>query len=157
MRYFIRSVKYFIYICLLLAVIVAALTALGMVEADIDKMFRHGSKSLWMMAGMFAVISGIYPLFGYAARQIYVHGLNLDGIRDTATEFMAEKGYVAEMADGGKITFRQKNLAHRLTRIWEDRITFIEKDGGIWVEGLRKDVVRLVMGLEHKLQDGQQD
>lgn len=152
MRYAIRSLKYFVYICLLLAVIVAALVALDIVEADIDKMFRHGSNSIWMMAGMFAVISCIYPLFGYTKRQVYVQGLDIESLKGPAVKFMEEKGYEVERQTNGELTFRQKKISAKITRMWEDRITINEKDGGIWAEGLRKDVVRLVMGLEHKLQ-----
>lgn len=157
MRYVIRSIKYFFYICLLLVVVIAALVALKLVDGDISTMFRHGYNSLWMMAGIFALFSAVYPVFGYTKRQIYVQGVTMEDIRKATDELMPLKGYAPETVSGSKLTFRRKNIVQKFTRMWEDRITFFEKDGCIYAEGLRKDIVGIVMHLEQKLRNGEQD
>ena len=47
------------------------------------------------------------------------------------------------------MTFRKKGV-ERLTRMYEDRITLTARIGGVDVDGMRKDVVRLAMGLESR-------
>ena len=47
MRYFIRSVKYFLYFSLLTTVIILALVLLGAVEGDINTIFEGGYSALW--------------------------------------------------------------------------------------------------------------
>ena len=45
------------------------------------------------------------------------------------------------------MSFRKTGIS-RLTRMYEDRITLSAKGGTVEIEGMRKDVVRLAMGLE---------
>ena len=61
MRYFLRALKYFIYICILGALIVVLFTLLQGGSFDIDTLFIQGKKSIYMILGLFAVISAIYP------------------------------------------------------------------------------------------------
>ena len=42
MKYIIRSLKYFCYLVIILALILVALVLTGFVEADLSKMFIHG-------------------------------------------------------------------------------------------------------------------
>ena len=69
MKYAIRAVKYFVYIVCIVAIVIGALMALGIVESEIDKVFRNGYNSLWQIALMFAALSAFYPLFGYMKSQ----------------------------------------------------------------------------------------
>ena len=62
---------------------------------------------------------------------------------------MSGRGYVLESEDTGTMTFRKKGV-ERLTRMYEDRITLTARIGGVDVDGMRKDVVRLAMGLESR-------
>ena len=64
MKYVLRALKYFLSMTVLLAVVLALLAAFHLVEADIDKMFVSGMKSVWQIALILAVISAIYPKFG---------------------------------------------------------------------------------------------
>jgi len=51
------------------------------------------------------------------------------------------------------MTFRSKSLANRIFRMGEDRITITKSLGGFEVEGLSRDIVRIVFALEYKLRD----
>ena len=70
---------------------------------------------------------------------------------------MEEKGYRLEKEDGENLTFRLKNPINRLSRMYEDRITFTRTVSGFQLEGLRKDVVRIVYGLEYKFRHNEED
>ena len=49
------------------------------------------------------------------------------------------------------MTFRLKSHGARLARRYEDRITLEQTADGLSVEGLRKDVVRIVSRMEYRL------
>ena len=148
MRYFIRSVKYFLYFTLIFVVIIAILVFIGAADADISTMFRGGYSALWKIALLFAVISAIYPSVGFIKKEAEIAG-SWEEISDDIKDFMSGRGYVLESEDTGTMTFRKKGM-ERLTRMYEDRITLTARIGGVDVDGMRKDVVRLAMGLESR-------
>ena len=73
MKYFIRSVKYFFYLLVILAIIITALVLAGFVEADISKIFINGYDSLWQICLIMAVFSAIYPRVGLSTRPAPVY------------------------------------------------------------------------------------
>ena len=149
MKYLTRSVKYFISISLLAAVILTILVLAGMVSSDIDVMFDNGWKSVGYIALMFAAISLIYPRFGYKKLMAHVLG-ELDGLRDDVVGAMQERGYVLESEDGQVMTFRSRSTVRRIFRMFEDRVTVEKALGGFYVEGLTRDIVRIVYSMEYR-------
>ena len=97
MKYFIRSLKYFCYLILILAVIIAALVLTGFVEADLSKMFVHGYDSLWQMALVMLVFALIYPRFGFSRRTVQLNG-SPEEVRPGVLRVMEGLGYVPEDA-----------------------------------------------------------
>ncbi|MBO8483440.1 MAG: hypothetical protein IAB75_04935 [Bacteroidetes bacterium] len=148
MRYFIRAVKYFIYFILLFVVIMAVLVLTGAAEGDISTMFRGGYSALWKIAVIFAVISAIYPSVGFIRKEAMIPG-SWEEDKDIIKEFMGGRGYVLETEDTGTMSFRKTGMS-RFTRMYEDRVTLSAKIGGVEIEGMRKDVLRLAMGLESR-------
>ena len=148
MRYFIRAVKYFIYFILLFVVIMAVLVLTGAAEGDISTMFRGGYSALWKIAVIFAVISAIYPSVGFIRKEAMIPG-SWEEDKDIIKEFMGGRGYVLETEDTGIMSFRKTGMS-RFTRMYEDRVTLSAKIGGVEIEGMRKDVLRLAMGLESR-------
>lgn len=148
MRYFIRAVKYFIYFTLLFIVIMAILVLTGAAEGDISTMFKGGYSALWKIALIFAVISAIYPSVGFIRKEAMIPG-SWEEDKDAIKAFMAGRGYTLESEDTGTMSFRKKGTG-RFTRMYEDRIVFTAKIGGVGLEGMRKDVIRLAMGLESR-------
>lgn len=149
MRYFIRAVKYFFYFTILFAVIMAALVFIGAVPYDVGKMFRDGYKSLWQIALLFAFVAAFYPRFGFIKRSAMIKGEYSD-IRGGIIEYMEARGYRLESEDGENLTFRLRSKFNALFKMFEDRITMTRELGGFEVEGLTKEVVRIVGGLEYK-------
>lgn len=64
---------------------------------------------------------------------------------------MESRGYELETEENQIMTFRLHSKVSRIAKMLEDRVTFIKVPEGFEVEGLRKDIIRLISGLEYKL------
>ncbi|MGN1046937.1 MAG: hypothetical protein ACI4QG_07555 [Candidatus Cryptobacteroides sp.] len=150
MKYLIRSVKYFIYLVVIISLILAILVLIGAAEADISTMFRNGYNALWQIAILFAVIAAIYPKFGFITRDAIMTGTLVENT-DRVRNYMASREYVLESENGNVLTYRHRGFISRLTRMFEDRITItLLEGGGATVEGLRKDAFRIAAGIENR-------
>lgn len=149
MKYLIRSVKYFIYLVVIISLILAILVLIGAAEADISTMFRNGYNALWQIAILFAVIAAIYPKFGFITRDAIMTGTLVENT-DRVRNYMASREYVLESENGNVLTYRHRGFISRLTRMFEDRITITLTEEGATVEGLRKDAFRIAAGIENR-------
>lgn len=150
MRYFIRSVKYFVQLMVILVIIIAVLIVAKIVPGDISKIFVNGYNSLWQIALLMAVFAAIYPRFGYLRREAVVPGSD-DEIEPVLRKVMEAHGYVEEpQGKDGVRAFRKKSVGDKLTRLWEDRITVTRCATGFELEGIGRDVTRLVNALRDK-------
>lgn len=149
MKYIIRALRYFIYICIVMAIVLLVFIALGVVSSDVNVMFRNGYTSVLEIVGMFLVISFIYPHFGFGKRSAIIPG-EFSELHDGIVDFMKERKYDLEKEDDGILTFRIHSKLTRTFRMFEDRITITPEFGGVSIEGLSKDIVRLVSGLEYR-------
>lgn len=61
---------------------------------------------------------------------------------------MESRGYYLETEEGEIMTFRLRSKVAAFFKMLEDRVIFIKVPGGFEVEGLRKEIVRLISGLE---------
>ena len=152
MKYLVRAVKYFISICVFITLIILLMVLLGVVSPDVEVMFTQGWKSIGYIAIMFAVVSAVYPIFGYKKRLAGVLGDFAD-LRPGVLSYMEDHGYVLESEDEEKMTFRSRSLLNRIFRVWEDRITIEKTLGGFEVEGLTRDISHIVYGLEYKFRN----
>ena len=149
MKYAIRAVKYFFYIVIIVAIMFGILMAVGYLDTDINSLFKNGYNSLWQIAIVFALLSAIYPSFGFMKKDVIVPG-EYNEIRPIVIKAMEERGYSLESEEGENLTFRRKGGLSRVTRMLEDRITLTRDITGFQMEGIRKDVVRLVYAIESK-------
>lgn len=152
MKYIVRAVKYFIYICVLVTIILLVLVLTHFVSSDINVMFKEGWRSVAKILLVFAGIAAIYPLFGYRKLLAGVLG-ELAGLRDGVVKCMEERGYRLESEDSETMTFRSRSVLNRIFRVWEDRITVTKTLGGFEVEGLSRDVARIVPALEYRFRN----
>lgn len=152
MKYIVRVFKYFVYVCVLMALILWVLSLLHVVGGDIEAMFRDGYKSVGYIAIMFLAVSAIYPRFGFTHRNAVIPGQYRE-VRDVIIAYMSDKGYRLESERGEDMTFRLRSPISRLTRMMEDRITLTRELPGYRIEGLTKDVVRISYGLENRFRD----
>ena len=155
MKYLVRVLKYFVFITVVMALILLVLSLLGIVEKDVNAMFRNGWDSLWQIGLMFLVVSAVYPRVGFCRRGARIPG-TYEEIRPGLVRYMAERGYEIETEEGENLTFRRKGFLARLGKLlFEDRITFERDRAGYYIEGRTKDVVRIISGLEHIFRDGE--
>lgn len=150
MKYFVRAVKYFFYFAFITTAIILALVLIGAVEGDINAIFDGGYSSLWKIAAFFALVAAVYPKVGFIRRDI-PSGRSWDEIKAEATEYLRERRYILESKSDDSIAFRCRSTASRLVKMNEDRIIITYSPEGCEMEGLRKDVLRLATGLEHRL------
>lgn len=147
MKYLIRSIKYFFCLILILALIIAVLVAMKIVDADFSTMFVNGYDSYWQMAALMAVFALAYPKWGYSSRKAVLNG-SFEELGDRIVKVMEAHGYVLEGTDGEDMTFRKASGLSRALKMWEDRITFTRDINGYQLEGLTRDLPRLVAALE---------
>lgn len=148
MKYLIRSIKYFFYFAILTSMILYVLVFLEMADANIENNFEGGYDALWKMAAFFAAVAAVYPKLGFINRRLYI-----DPAADMAPaviSFMRERRYELESQTENTMTFRLKGIGPKLIKMYEDRITLTRTAEGYYMEGLRKDVLRLASGLEYK-------
>jgi len=164
MRYFIRAVKYFLHLAVLVTALMAILIAIGMVPADIGQIFTGGWVSVAEIAALFLVFAGIYPKIGYARRTISLSG-DWEEVCGMLRSYMSERGdYVEEegksrskSGDSLRICFRARKLSTRIARTWEDRLTFTPTLGGVEIEGPTKDVAKMVSAIEYRYREDNAD
>lgn len=149
MKYLLRAIKYYLYMVILVALMLTALTLLHVTEWNAATMFRNGYDSIWQLALAFLAIALLYPKFGFNRRPVIIPG-EYSEIRDGIVSYMEEHGYQVESENGEDLTFRAKSPVRKVLRFFEDRITMTRDLGGFYVEGLTKDIVRIINGLEYK-------
>ena len=152
MKYFIRALKYYCYLLVLLVVIILVLVLTGFVEADLSKMFVNGYDSLWQIALVMLVFALIYPRFGFSKRTAHIYG-SPEELRPTVIKVMEGLGYRLEKEADGQYSFLRRSGLSRALKMWEDRITISPSGAGLEIEGLTRDLSRIVSGLEATRED----
>ena len=147
MKYIIRALKYFCYLIIVLTIIITALILTGFVEGDLSKLFVNGYDSLWQIALVMLVFAALYPHFGFSSRTAHVYG-SPEELRSDVTQAMERLGYRRESEKDGGWTFRRRSALSRALKMWEDRITLTPSGAGLTVEGLTRDLARVVSALE---------
>jgi len=153
MRYIVRAIKYFVQISITMTLILLILMSLKLVSWDVNVAFANGWNSVFIILGMFAAVSAIYPLFGYGKRQIVARG-EPSGHIDIIKNAMEEKGYeLFATADDGAMKFRLRSIFARIFRLWEDVVTITPNLEGFSVEGLSRDIARIASSLTFRLRN----
>lgn len=152
MKYLVRAIKYFIYLMIMLTLIIVVLIMTKMVESDISRIFVNGYDSLWQIALMMAVFAAIYPKVGFTSRIAHLYG-SLEEMKPEILRVMDVLDYKLEKEEDGVVTFIKRSPFSRLMKMYEDRITISTTAAGMEVEGLTKDVVRIISGLESARED----
>lgn len=153
MTYLRRALKYFLQICIIFVLIIGILMLSGMVSKDVAVAFRNGWQSIWMIAGLFAVMSLVYPYFGYGKRRVRATG-DPAPMWEKVDQAMQARGYVpcGETETGGR-KYHLSSVAARAARMFEDGITIEAVLGGFEIEGLVRDLARIVMSIERNIND----
>ena len=145
-RYLLRSLKYFLTLCVLLVALIwikikyesLPMTFWGMLEIYFSQW--NG----WAMAATIVVLSATYPLFGFVRRVV---SADITADRQQIEAAMATVGLELSSATESCLTFRATGL-QRLTLLFEDEVTVCSSDEGITISGHRRTVIRAVIRLE---------
>ena len=151
MTYLRRAFKYLIQLTLIFTVLVGILMLAGMIPLDVALAFRKGWESIWLILGIFAVMAAIYPLFGYGKRVIPSTG-DPSQLWDSVEQAMEARGYIkAGEGEDGSRRYPLRSVVNRAARLWEDTVTVSPVLGGFQAEGLSRDIARVAMSIDHKL------
>ena len=151
MKYLVRSLKYFLYLLIILALVISALIVTGLVEADFETMFKNGYDSYWQIALVAAVLAALYPRMGYSTRTAHLYGEPAD-VKARLDHVMDLHGYrlSKDLGEEGLCYVRRSGLSRAL-KMWEDTLTCRITAPGVEIEGPTKDLVRIVSGLEAQI------
>ncbi len=148
-RYFLRAIKYLLFVSILLSIIVLILFYTSEHSSNIMPWQLFEGKYSQLIIFIIA-ISAIYPIFGYQKKEIIIG--NSPDLIDEITRVMKNYQYNEEKIDGNIVTYRHRSFVVKLFRQFEDRITItFKEDGFADIEGIRKDIVRISSALEREL------
>lgn len=137
------------HLVVMLVLIMTALVASKVVDGNIGNLFVNGYDSIWQMALCLAALSALYPHFGYSTRVAHITGSDEEIIPEVIRK-MEALGYRLETREGSGMTFRRRSGLSRALKVWEDRLTFTRAISGYDIEGLTRDMVRVVSLLEDR-------
>jgi len=152
MRYFVRAVKYFVSMAVIVIVLLGVFTYVQNGTFNILDALSDGVRSAVWIAVILALFSAVYPRFGYADRPLDVRGDTAE-IEKVIRQYMDERGYRVEKEELNLLTFRVRSPFTQFFRMWEDRISFNRTHTGFTIEGLNREIVRLKSGIEYRFEN----
>ena len=150
MKYLIRSLKYLYF--LVIFFIIVGLLFLWQYTKNTDitfsGLFREGS--LPKLVIFFLLVAAIYPALGFVKRKFHLNG-DYAKYAGTIENTLKDAGYEIGSKDDEKVVFRHRKAITRLTRMYEDAIVFDLREDPIVVDGLRKDVDRILRAISYRI------
>lgn len=150
MRYLVRSLKYFIFLCVLLLALIYFMVISYPEAAGVDywtmvRMQLFSKEGVWLSVGV-VLLAAAYPRFGFISSHIEGCDLKRDGMRiDNA--MMASGFKLIEESEGARV-YRAMGPIMRLSMLFEDRVTVTVEEDGVTITGLRRQVVRIAIRLK---------
>lgn len=148
MKYAVRSLKYLLFICVLYVALMW-LSSISTYGGAVDTMTLlraqlASDRGIWLVVA-FVALALFYPKFGYVRRVIEGADMDADRVRiDNAMQLYGFK--FAEVRDGG-LVYRAEGVVRRIILLFEDEIIVRRVEGGIEVEGKRRQAVRIIFQL----------
>lgn len=149
MRYLIRALKYLLYFAIIFFLIVGIVYLFSSQKAaglSFVDLFKEGS--LPKIAIFFVIVSAIYPKLSFYKKELYLNG-DFTKYAEMVDSVMKTLDYVPETKEAGVVTYIKKSAYARLTRMYEDRVTFEIGDNPVKVEGYRKDLLRILSAINY--------
>lgn len=148
--YIVKSLKYFLLLCVLYAVLMAILYATDSAAVPVEEL---GDYLLYTTRGRIMILvtlllSAFYPRFGFVEREI--EG-SIAADRERIVNVMRQYGMALERESNLEMTFRAVGITRRLRMLFEDRVTVSECEGGLRVAGLRRVAVGVAFAIERAI------
>lgn len=150
--YWRRAVKYMVRLLVLVFALIAVMVATGMARTGADGNLADvfmTPKALLLFA-IIVLWSLVYPKLGFI-RQPLKMDFNAD--KEQIQKVFSDNGFVLVEQKDNEMIFRMSSPLRRTLALWEDRIVVSATDGGIEMEGMRKEVARIEFRLQPFLQD----
>ncbi len=151
MLYFIRSVKYFLAMCVLCVVIMLLNLATGFSNLSFDQtiyVLFHTSRSL-LLLGALVVLAAAYPRFGFVTRK--VEGDTTKHREQIINAFRAA-GFSLRKEEDEVMYFRADRVMHKLLLLGEDEIKVSQYGQWILIDGIRRGVAKVEYRLDSYIQ-----
>lgn len=145
-RYLLRSLKYFVTLCVLFVALVwlkIAYEQLPLTMAQMMKIYFSAWNG-WAMAVVVVLMSATYPFFGFVTRRTEA---DIVADREQIEAAMTTVGLELREVKGSTLVFRATGL-QRLTLLFEDEVTVEQQGEQVVISGHRRTVVRAVIRLE---------
>ena len=148
MKYIIRSLKYLLVLCVLYVALMW-LSSISTYGGAVDTMTLlraqlASDRGVWLVVA-FVALALFYPKFGYVRRVIEGADMDADRVRiDNAMQLYGFK--FAEVRDGA-LVYRAEGIVRRVILLFEDELVVRRTEGGVEVEGKRREAVRIIFQL----------
>lgn len=151
MKYLVRSVKYLIYFFIIFCICLALVVLFSRHSfSEIPEMLKNGElfkeNSLLYIVLIFVGCAALYPAFGFRKGRMQLNG-DWKEYRDSVAKTMEGADYKLVREDDHTMVWRHSRPLIRLTRMWEDTITFSvqEKDPSlVLVDGPSRDTFKII-------------
>ena len=100
------------------------------------------------------VLAFLYPRFGFTTRRLTG---NLLTDREAILAAIHRNGYSVVSESANEWTLRASSPAKKLILMWEERLTITQQGDELVIDGIRKEVVRLVFRLSPALEQSRSD
>ena len=147
MKYFIRSLKYFVALCVICVAILALMLATGTSALTLDQtvyVMFHTSRYATLFAAI-VVLAALYPRFGFVVRR--VEG-DIEENREQILNAFRSAGFSLRSDEDGVMTFRADNFGQKLMLLGEDEIKVSQYGQWIVLDGIRRGVARVQYRLD---------
>lgn len=148
MKYIIRSLKYLLVLCVLYVALMW-LSSVSTYGGAVDTMTLlraqlSSERGVWLVVA-FVALALFYHKFGYVCREVAGADIEADRVRiDNAMQLYGFK--FAEVRDGA-LVYRAEGIVRRVILLFEDEIVVRRTEGGVEVEGKRREAVRIIFQL----------
>lgn len=152
MRYFLRALKHFVKMALLVALIYLAMNATD--TLGINQQELLGTKGLILLVALVA-LSAAYPSYGFVERTM--EG-SIQKDRELLVESMIRGGYSLQREEDGQMHFRASSPIRRLLAMGDDKVTIGQlSHNTLSISGQRKGVVEAEFRISSRLRIGREE
>lgn len=147
MRYFVRALKYFAWLCVLYIAIVWIMYWSGSLPERPWQMMGivlSSERGILMMAA-FVVLAAAYPMFGFMRKRI---AGDMVRNREQIVNAFRMQGFRLTEERDGEMVFRGEGFVKRLSLLYEDRIVVRGVGDGLELNGIRRSVARIAYRLD---------
>lgn len=150
MRYIVRSLKYLLLLCVLIAALMWYRQSVeyqfaGMSYVDMLRL-HFGSREGMMLIVVVIALALFYPKFGYMRR--VVRGVDIVKDRVRIDNAMSLYGYEFKRQNGDMLIYGARSIFRRLWFMLEDEIEVRMTEEGVELSGIRRSTARIAYQIE---------